>query len=84
MDWRGLTQDDLEAWRAAPVGECIRKALQRSLAAQRQAAMEAYMAGRAWSEADRLALIRAEALLEDWWEASADDFKATMTRMEDE
>ena len=83
MDWRNLSQDDLEAWRAIPVAECIRAAITRSLQAQQDMAQAAYWAGRPWSEADRLALIRAQALFEDWFEASADDFKAMMEQLDD-
>ena len=81
MDWRNLSQDDLDQWRAAPVAECLREILAHSLKAQQQMAQAAYWGGRAWPEPDRLALIRAAALFDDWWTATADDFKAVMETM---
>lgn len=42
--------------------------------------MAAYWAGNPWPEPDRLALLREEALADDMFDASIDDFKAMMER----
>jgi len=73
-----LSDEALEEWRAHPVSVLVRQALLASLKEQREAASLAYWAGRPWPEQDRLALLRQESLVEDMFEASADDFKAMM------
>lgn len=79
-----LSSEDLEAWRVHPVSLEIKAALRASLEHQREAATEAWWAGRAWSEADRLALLRTETLFEDIFEASANDFNRALMKDENE
>ena len=73
-----LTQDDLDEWRANPVTEAMKCALRRSLDRTREQMTAAYWAGRAVSEAERLALLREEALWDDLFQSSADDLNEAM------
>ena len=63
---------------------CVRGALKALLAGQRKAMAEAYMQGNARTEAERMALLMAEAFVEDMFESTADDYKATMERFDEE
>lgn len=77
-DWRRLSAEDLEQWRASPVALQVKAALSRSLDIRRKAATEAYWSGKAWPEEQRLAVRLAEEMLDDWFTASADDFNEIM------
>lgn len=78
-----FSQEDLEQWRAAPVAQVMRECLARSIGAQKRQAMEAYWAGKPWSEADRLSLRRMELVVEDLFEATADDMNAMMEAIDE-
>lgn len=76
-----MTHEALEEWRANPVTMEIRDSLRWVLARKRDAATEAYWQGQPWTEAERLALLREQALFGDLFEASAEDFGMMMEMM---
>lgn len=69
-----LTEEALAEWRAHPVTMAVRDSLKWVLDRHREAATEAYWSGEPWPEAERLALLREQALWADLFEASADEF----------
>ena len=83
MDLDRLSDEALAEWRLHPVSQMVLSCLRAQLQAQRASATAAWWEGRPWPEADRLSVLRLEALVEDMFEASADDFKAAMERMTD-
>lgn len=83
MKLQDFSQEDLDEWRAATVGHTMRECLSASLRAQHKQALQAYWEGNPWPEAERLALRRAMVLVEDLFEASADDVKQMMEHFDE-
>lgn len=77
-DFRTFSEADLEEWRQHPVSLFIKEALRESFRQQVGSAQQAYWAGNPWPEAERLALLRMQALSEDMFESSLDDLMAAM------
>ena len=84
MELQALSDRDLDEWRNHPVSVLVRLGVKASIKAQSDMAMQAYWAGQPWPEQDRLALIRAEAHLDDMFESNADDFKQMMEMFNDQ
>ena len=80
LRWSGavLSEEALAEWRAHPVSGAIREAFRAYHRRQIDQCKEAAWAGNPWPEADRLALRREIAALEDMFEADAADFVAMM------
>ena len=83
MDCGWLSDSKLQEWREHPVTLVLEAALRASVDRQRAAATSAFWAGSPWPEGERLSLLRMQSLVEDLFEASADDVKAAMERMTD-
>lgn len=81
MDWNKFS-DELAEWRQHPVTTVVRQSIRHHLDQAKEAAISAYWAGQAWPEVERLSLIKQQALWEDLFEASAEDFRATMEQMD--
>lgn len=81
MELRPLSADELKEWLEHPVAGIVRSLLASTLSQQETAARAAYWAGKPVPEAQRLAIQLAQGLLEDWFEASAEDFNTMMEMM---
>ena len=75
-----LSKSEWEDWLANPITEAVRDAVGQMLAQQQAAASAAYWAGKAWPEAERLALCRMLAWHEDFFTASHEEIQQVMER----
>jgi hypothetical protein len=71
-----ITADALDEWRAIPVTMLAQAALRRALDLEYEALTAAFWSGEPVPEADRLAHKRKEALWEDLFQSSIEDFIA--------
>lgn len=83
MNLDNLTDEELDAWRANPVTETMRAVLSRAYEAQKDAALQAYWGGNPWPQEDLKALRRTRDVVEDFFESSADDVRATMEQFDE-
>lgn len=83
MNLKDLTDEELDAWRVAPITELLQKSLQRTFETQKQMALEAYWSGSPWSPEDLASLKRAITMQEDIFESSADDLRAVMEQLDE-
>lgn len=60
------------------MGQSVKSALWAIIETQREACKNAYIAGNPWDETERLALLRAEEIVTDWFTSRASDFALTM------
>lgn len=78
-----LTDEELDAWRAQPTTELLRGIVKRSLAVQKDAALQAYWAGTPWTDSELSALRKNEELWDDFFQSSADDLRTVMEQFDE-
>lgn len=83
MNLEKLTDDDLGEWKVHPVTEAMRGVISAAYEAQKNAALQAYWAGNPWPPEEIASLRRMGDLLEDFFESSADDVRATMEQFDE-
>ena len=83
MNWKKLTNEALQEWQSHPVTLVLKGALAEMLEFRRKALLEAYWAGNAPPEADRLSLSKLMEWQEDFFEASAEDVQAMMEAIDE-
>jgi len=78
MQSKPFSREDWQEWQASPTTEAVRDALRRMLDHQQAAATSAYWAGRAWPEAERIALSRMVAWHDDFFTATYEEITQAM------
>lgn len=78
MRLKDLSPEQWADWLDSPITGAVKAALGETLKRQAQSCQAAYMAGRAWPEAERLALVRMVAWHDDFFTASYDEIMAAI------
>lgn len=81
-EWQRWSEAMAE-WQGHPVTELLRGLLDRQIAARKAALQSRWWAGQEVPEAERLALIRLEEWVEDFFDLTADDLRAAIERDDD-
>lgn len=76
MNLGKLSNEDLNEWRASPITEVLREAVERIYSVRKQEILDAYWRGEPKSEAQRLAVLELQKFREDFFEADADDLRS--------
>lgn len=78
MNLNDISASNWDEWREHPVTEALKAAIKAMLDRQQAAAEQAYWAGKAWPESERLALVRLAAWHEDFFETTLEEVKQVM------
>ena len=78
MNWKEVSNSDLQDWQQNPVTEAMQGALRLLLEKQRRAAEAAYWADKPWPEHHRKALTLLEVWQENFFEATKEDLEAAL------
>lgn len=81
-DWKQFEQD-LEEWQAHPVTEALKGAVGKVCQRRKDQLCQRYLAGRAASEPERIAVLMIEQWAEDFFESSAEDIRAAIEEEDD-
>ena len=78
-----LSAQQLDDWREHPVTEALQEAMASLIEAQAESIRQSYYRGRAVPEPERLALLRVEEWVTDFFTATLDDMQRTMEQIDE-